>query len=58
MKRLLITATAIVLLFGLVFAEYRIIMHNVRPYLGQGNTVYLDLFGYTDTYYAEAIILD
>lgn len=58
MKRFLISAAGIVLLFALVFAEYRIIMHNIRPYLGQGNTVYLDLFGYTDTYYAEPVNQD
>lgn len=54
MKRLLTFAAAIALLFSLMFAEYRIIMHNIRPYV-QGNTVYLEIFGHQDTYYAEDI---
>lgn len=55
MKRLLTFAAVIALLFALMFAEYRVIMHNIRPYLGQGNTVYLEIFGIQDTYYAEDI---
>lgn len=54
MKRLLTFAAAIALLFALMFAEYRVIMHNIQPYV-QGNTVYLEIFGYQDTYYAEDI---
>lgn len=40
---------------SLMFAEYRFIMHNIRPYLGENNTVYLEFFGHTDKYYAERI---
>lgn len=54
MKRILAVTAAIVLLFALMFAEYRVIMHNIRPYV-QGNTVYLEIFGHQDTYYAEDI---
>lgn len=39
----------------LMFAEYRFIMHNIRPYLGENNTVYLEVFGQIDEYYAERI---
>ena len=49
----IIALTLIVISF--MFAEYRFIMHNIRPYLGMNNTVYLDIFGYTDEYYAENI---
>ena len=40
---------------SLMFAEYRFIMYNIRPYLGENNTVYLEVFGQTDEYYAERI---
>ena len=43
----------ILLVASLMFAEYRFIMHNIRPYLGERNTVYLEMFGYIDEYYAE-----
>ena len=39
----------------LMFAEYRFIMHNIHPYLGKNNTVYLEVFGQVDEYYAERI---
>lgn len=39
----------------LMFAEYRFIMHNIRPYFGERNTVYLEVFGQIDEYFAESI---
>ena len=54
MKRKLIFILAGVLLIASVmFAEYRYIMHNVRPYIAENNTVYLEVFGQVDEYYAE-----
>lgn len=38
---------------SLMFAEYRLIMYNICPYLGEGGTVYLEIFGQVDEYYAE-----
>lgn len=46
---------SILFILFLMFVEYRFIMHNIRPYLGERNTVYLEIFGYTDEYYAENI---
>ncbi len=42
-------------IISLMFAEYRYIMHNIHPYLGERNTVYLEIFGQMDKYYAERI---
>lgn len=54
MKKRMIILSALIIA-ALMFAEYRFIMHNIRPYLGDGGTVYLEMFGHTDTYYAESI---
>jgi hypothetical protein len=45
----------IIIILTLMFGEYRFIMHNIRPYLGENNTVYLEIFNQVDTYYAESI---
>lgn len=54
-KKIITIIIGIFLVVSLMFAEYRFIMHNIRPYLGERNTVYLDMFGYIDEYYAENI---
>lgn len=36
-----------------MFVEYRVIMCNIKPYRGEGGTVYLEVFGQIDEYYAE-----
>ena len=46
---------AIIIILTLMFGEYRFIMHNIHPYLGENNTVYLEIFEQVDTYYAEDI---
>lgn len=43
----------IMIVLSLMFAEYRYIMHHINPYIGENNTVYLEIFGQTDEYYAE-----
>ena len=53
MKKL---ATALILtlsMLALMFAEYRYIMLNLHPYLGENNTVYIELFDRVDVYYVE-----
>jgi hypothetical protein len=55
MKKSIKIIVGIFLLVSLMFAEYRFIMFNIRPYLGERNTVYLEVFGRTDEYYAEHI---
>lgn len=45
----------ILFLILLMCAEYRVIMNNIRPYRGEGGTVYLEVFGMVDVYYAEPV---
>ena len=54
MKKKLLCAIAICLaLIALMYGEYRYIMCNQRPYLGERGTVYIEMFGNVDEYYAE-----
>ena len=56
MKEILRTILiCIISLMVLMFAEYRIIMLNIHPYTGENGTVYLEVFGQVDEYYAEPI---
>lgn len=50
MKKIIITILAIAML---MFAEYRFIMNNLCPYLGENGTVYIEIFGQVDEYYAD-----
>ena len=50
-KAIIITACII----GAMFAEYRIIMHNLHPYKGDNGTVYIEFMGQVDTYYADPV---
>lgn len=52
-KKLLIILAAVLAIATMLFAEYRFIMCNIRPYKGDNGTVYLDFFGNVDEYYAE-----
>lgn len=45
----------IALLACLMFAEYRFIMHNLCPYRGDNGTVYIEIFGQVDEYYADPV---
>lgn len=56
MKKKIVRIIAMILfILSLMFAEYRFIMHNIHPYLGENNTVYLEIFEFTDEYYAEVM---
>lgn len=44
---------AAILILVLMFAEYRVIMLNINPYVGDNGTVYLEIFEQVDEYYAE-----
>ena len=56
MKKIFIRIVIILtFILSLMFAEYRLIMRNIEPYRGQGGTVYLEVFGHVDEYYAEMI---
>lgn len=48
----------ILIVFYLMFAEYRFIMWNLRPYITGDNLVYIELFGQYEEYYAERIELN
>ena len=53
MKKLIATVLILVAVLGLMFAEYRYIMHNIKPYRGEDGTVYLEIFNQVDEYYAD-----
>lgn len=53
MKKLIKIILAVVVLLGIMYAEYRYIMHHQCPYLGNNNTVYIEIFGNVDEYYAD-----
>lgn len=54
-KKIAIILIIIPALFLLMFAEYRYIMHNLLPYRGERGTVYIEIFGRVDTYYADPV---
>lgn len=45
----------ILIIFSLMFAEYRFIMWNQRPYICGDNLVYIEMFGQYEEYYADRI---
>lgn len=53
MKKLVAITLIIVAMLGIMFAEYRYIMCNIKPYRGEGGTVYLEVFDHVDEYYAD-----
>ena len=54
MKKKCIAAIAIALaIIAFMFAEYRYIMCNIAPYRGDNGTIYIEIFGQVDTYYAS-----
>jgi hypothetical protein len=53
MKKIVKIALILVALLCVMFLEYRYIMCNIKPYRGEEGTVYLEVFGQVDEYYAE-----
>lgn len=53
MKKLVAITLILVAVLGIMFAEYRYIMTNIKPYVGENNTVYLEVLDQVDEYYAE-----
>lgn len=53
MKNIIKITITIILILAIMFFEYRFIMLNICPYLGENNTVYLEIFNQVDEYYAE-----
>ena len=52
-KKLICIALLILTLATIMVAEYRFIMVNLCPYRGENGTVYIEIFGQVDTYYAD-----
>lgn len=52
-KYIIIGVFCALALFAIMFAEYRFIMCYQRPYKGENGTVYIEMFGQVDEYYAE-----
>jgi len=53
MKKLATILSIIVAVLGIMYAEYRYIMTNIKPYVGDDNAVYLEVFDQVDEYHAE-----
>lgn len=53
MKKLLATVLIILAVLGIMCAEYRYIMCNIKPYVGNDNAVYLEIFNQVDEYHAD-----
>jgi hypothetical protein len=49
-NKIIIAIVGIISIMFLMFAEYRYIMLNVCPYIGENNTVYIEVFGRIDEY--------
>lgn len=50
-------AAIIIILATLMFAEYRFIMTNIKPYYAEDGFLCIEIFGQTDAYYAEPIFV-
>lgn len=53
MKKLVAITFILAAVLCLMFAEYRYIMSNIKPYVGDDNTVYLEVFEQVDEYHAD-----
>ena len=50
MKKAITIILTIIMLLGIMFAEYRYIMLNLSPSKGNDGTVYIEIFGQVDEY--------
>lgn len=53
MKKVAVVLAVILVLAGLMFAEYRYIMCNLCPYYAEDGFLHIDFMGQVDTYYVE-----
>lgn len=58
MKKLGIIITIVLSLAVLMFAEYRYIMVNLKPYYAEDGFLCIEFMGQTDSYYAEPIFVE
>lgn len=52
-KKVIIALSIIAVMLVIMFAEYRLIMINLHPYLSDTDTLYIEIFGQVDEYYLE-----
>ena len=52
-KNIIKALVGILLIVSLMYAEYRYIMCNLKPYRGDNGTVYIEMFGNINEYYAD-----
>lgn len=55
MKKFLVALIAILIL---MFAEYRYIMINLKPYYAEDGFLCIEFMGQIDSYYAEPIFME
>ena len=53
MKKLIAVVLIIIVVLGIMFAEYRYIMTHIKPYRDENGTVYLEIFNQVDEYDAD-----
>ena len=53
MKKIAKFIIILVAVLCIMFAEYRYIMTHITPYRGEDDTVYREIHGQDDEYYAE-----
>ena len=58
MKRLIKAAAVLMVLAALMFAEYRFIMCNLKPYYAEDGFLCIEFMGQVDSYYAEPIFVE
>jgi hypothetical protein len=58
MKRLAAIVIVLISLAVLMFAEYRFIMLNLRPYFAEDGFLCIEFMGQVDSYYAEPIFAE
>lgn len=54
-KRIAAIILSILVLFGIMYGEYRYIMCHLSPYRGERGTLYIEIFGQVDEYYAAPV---
>lgn len=57
MKRLATIVVSLIVLATLMYAEYRYIMVNLKPYYAEDGFLCIEFMGQTDAYYAEPIFV-
>lgn len=58
MKKLATIVAALTILAAVMFAEYRYIMVNLKPYYADDGYLCIEFMGQTDAYYAEPIFVE